>query len=923
MHDPLPPAPAADQIVADLLAMTAGTRKQAADDPFANPGLSLALAISRRIDAGELPAASIETAIAALRDAAFADRAKRLAGYAGADAASLERLAAVVAGRSDSFQALRESIERCRFAAVFTAHPTFALRPETFRALAAAASGEAAAPPPGSQRPTRPTLDEEFEQAGIAIANGRDAIDRLNAALLTAAREEWPRRWSELVPRPVLLASWVGYDTDGRTDIGWNDTLRLRLRMKRLQLVRAAVQLSAIPAGAPAAARVSEAIEAVEAQIAACPATADPDNTAAFAAELVGKREAALLTPAPVVALIDAAIPAAEDADKLALAVARAGLAGFGLGLAHMHVRLNASQLHNVTRQRLGLSDSVADPSRRRALLNGINAALDAQATEAVDFGTLLAEQTSAAKLMMTVAEIVRHIDAAIPVRFLIAETESGYTLLAALWLARLFGIDRQIEISPLFETGEALERGARVLEEALRSPHWRSYLRTTGRLALQFGYSDSGRYIGQLAASNLIERLRLRLVDTLRRHGLADIEVVLFDTHGESVGRGAHPGSLEDRLKYLSPTQGRRAFLDGRLAVREESAFQGGDGYLHFGTPSLAVATIAGIARHAFAEVPEGSDPIYDDPDFAADFFASIGVAMRELVEDPGYAALLGAFGPALLDPTGSRPSARQSEGIGGPQSIRHPRELRAIPNNAILQQLGWMANTLHGLGEAVSRQPDVFADLRTRSNRFRRALDLARHAAMHSDIDVLRAVVSSLDPGMWLDRAAHATVPGRREALIAVATALERLDLWAVTQRMFRRVQADHLAMRGGWPDIVLMADREVLLHALRLALVHRIWLLAVEVPDFSPRFAVTAEALRDRLLRLDVPAALDLLHRVFPAGAETQSAHDYAEAGAARRPASYAREHAEIFAPMARYFAMVREIGVAITHEVGAFG
>ena len=117
---------------------------------------------------------------------------------------------------------------------------------------------------------------------------------------------------------------------------------------------------------------------------------------------------------------------------------------------------------------------------------------------------------------MMTVAQIVKHVDSSMPVRFLIAETETGYTLLAALWLARLFGVERHIEISPLFETAEALEHGATVLEEALRSPHYRAYLQSTGRLALQFGYSDSGRYVGQLAASYLIERLRLKIGQTL-----------------------------------------------------------------------------------------------------------------------------------------------------------------------------------------------------------------------------------------------------------------------------------------------------------------------------------------------------------------------------------------------------------------------
>ena len=86
----------------------------------------------------------------------------------------------------------------------------------------------------------------------------------------------------------------------------------------------------------------------------------------------------------------------------------------------------------------------------------------------------------------------------------------------------------------------------------------------------------------------------------------------------------------------------------------------------------------------------------------------------MEALVEDAGYAALLGAFGPALLDPTGSRPAARQSDGMAGAARIRHPRELRAIPNNAILQQLGWCANTLQGLGAAAARHPETFAELR-----------------------------------------------------------------------------------------------------------------------------------------------------------------------------------------------------------------
>ena len=917
------PDAATATLVGELLALVGEARDRSRTDPFSSPVLSVALQVLRRMDAGALTLDGLDAAVRSLRDDAFDARAVRLRGYVGGLEGSVAALDAVAArlvrpDPADSpvpFRSFRSAVERTRFAAVFTAHPTFSLPPEVSAALAAAASG-LPAPRFESHRPAKPALHEEFDQAVAAITRGRDAIDQLSAALLRAAAATWPDRWRTLSPRPVILASWVGYDTDGRTDIGWWDTLRLRLVMKRLQLARLREQVGE----GPVAARLDTALAAVDAQVAAAPAAPEPDAVAAFAAALVGQREAALVTTEPLLALLDEAM--ATAADPMGLAVARAGLVSHGLSLAHTHVRLNSSQLHNAARVRLGLADPPADASRRRVLLTEIGAALDGMEPEPVDFGALMAEQASAVRLMMAVAQIIKHVDAQAPVRFLIAETESGYTLLTALWLARLFGIERSVEISPLFETAEALQQGSRVIAEALRSPHWCDYLRATGRLCLQFGYSDSGRYVGQLAASYLIERLRLKVADLLAKHGLHDVEVVLFDTHGESIGRGGHPGSLADRLKYLSPTASRQAFAAAGIPIREESAFQGGDGYLFFGTPALAEATVARIAEHAFAALPAGEDPIYDEPDFAADFFTTIERGMHDLVEDPGYAALLGAFGPALLDPTGSRPANRQSDS-GGPATIRHPRELRAIPNNAILQQLGWCANTLQGLGAAASRHPETFGPLRETSPRFDRAIDFAEHALAHSDLDVLRATVGLVDPGAWLDRVPHATIPGRAAALVSVARALDRLGLWQPVTAMSLRIQMDYLALAEVWPGRPRMAVSEVLLHALRIAAIQRIWLLGTAIPEFSPRHGLTRAALEDRLLRLDVPACLALVADIFPNRPDPAAARDYAEPPGRRNAVSYGREHSEIFEPIRRLFATVRELGTAISHEVGAFG
>ena len=905
-----------------------------------NGVLSMSRRIGTLLEQGKISIADLAAVTRHLRDSAFLRRATRLHRYPGGTNPDVteDRLQSVVsqiveaaaADRTDSAEALkafREAVERIRYAAVFTAHPTFAVANEVYASLADYAS----APEPQETAPqfvthrrsAPPTLEEEFRLASEAILRGRDALDRFNADLLSAARERWPEGWSHILPKAIVMTSWVGYDTDGRTDIGWWDTLRLRLKMKlfQLQRVRQQVEASGVEALALLS-RLSRACYTVEAQIAACPQSCDSEATVAFSKLMVGGREDSIIDPAVLGDAFQDAIDNAPPEAALALSVARSGLFAHGMSASHSHTRLNATQIHNVIRQRLRITDDPADPAHRRALLASINDALENVTAVPVDFGSLLAEQASAARLMMTVAQIVKHIDSATPVRFLIAETESGYTLLSALWLAKHFGIDEKIEISPLFETREALMGGGRIIEEALRSPQWRAYLRKTGRLSLQFGYSDSGRYVGQLAATYMVERLRLKILDLLRTWDLQDVEVILFDTHGESIGRGGHPFRLADRFSYLSPMHVRAKFVERGVKYREESAFQGGDGYLLFGTPELAAASVATIAEHTFEPLRQHDDPVYDEPDFSADFFSTIAEAMTGLVDDPGYAAVLGAFGPSLIDKTGSRPAARQTEGGGVSPRITHPSQLRAIPNNAILQQLGWCANTIQGLGSAARRHPETFETFREGSARFRRALDFAAHALAHSDDQVLRSVIWLLDPGYWLDRATAEPRASRRERYLAVMHDLERLDFWAATQSMFRRIQADHLALRAVWPEAPTINASERLLHAIRIALIEQIWVLATQVPFFMPRGNFTREVMMQRILCLEIPSVLREMNTVFPQGGSKRD-YGFHEPAGPQMDNSYQQEHEEIFQPMKDMFLIMREISVALMHGIGAFG
>ena len=934
-------------------------RAQAAADPFSNPILLFALELTLRIDRGEITLDSLEDLVQRLTVEAFADRAERMGVYLGesripvneqAITALIENKA--LAGR---FAEFRETLGRILFGVVFTAHPTFSIAQKLAHSLVELATGATAEGAPFDQvgREERLTLalnsahrppDDlslEVEHAWVteALNHAHDALEGIHRMALRIAREHWPDEWTKLEPRLVTLASWVGYDQDGRTDVTWTRTIAARLddklgmierHRRRIDELIGAASGDLLQALAPLGVMLNAASATVASQLKLVrEAEREPSKTAAFARAMTANREHALVETAPIVALIDAALRAAQsDQAREDLLVVRASLKTHGLGLAHIHVRLNSSQLHNAARRLVGLETEPNDPANRRSYFNTINDLLGRVQPLAISFASLMEETASAKRLMMTVAQIVKFIDAETPIRFLIAETETGFTLLAALYYARLFGVADQIEISPLFETEEAFERGERVIEEALKSPHYRSYLEKQGRLAVQFGFSDSGRFIGQMAATFRIERLRLRLAQLLERQGLGHLEVILFNTHGESIGRGGHPQTLADRLRYAAPPMSRAEFERRGLRVKEEVSFQGGDGYMPFMTPAAATATMRQILAFALDVSDETrNDAIYAAPDYAAEFFATVQQEFSNLVDDPDYAALLSLFGTNLLYRTGSRPVAREAEGWGRPAKIEHPAQLRAIPNNAILQQLGFMANTLHGIGRAVAKDPEMFQAMRARSPRFRRALQMVAAAVDRTELDVLRAYVNTLNPAMWLNGAGRTRRPGRAKALRELAQLTGRLDRHDRLARLVRRLQADQLWLLEVMEPVESAQRRRlILLHGIRVAVIQRICLLATEIPNFSPQLGVTRDDIIARILELDVPSAVERLRRIFPHEDGSPDLRDDFGEKSEYRPEtslSYAVEHEALFGPMLRLFDLARRIGTAITYEIGAIG
>ncbi|MCT6856256.1 MAG: phosphoenolpyruvate carboxylase, partial [Bombella apis] len=250
------------------------------------------------------------------------------------------------------------------FSAVFTAHPTFALANDVYDLLAQCAEDPAHPLPilPTHRRAAPPTLDEEQALALAAITRGRDALDVLAQNIFQAARQRWPEV-KNLNPAPIKLASWVGFDTDGRNDIGWWDTIRIRLGLKIAQLERLLEGLKKIGLhDSPLGERVLAALMATVQQRDACPRSIPgksltPEEIVQFSHKLISLRETALLHAEDLLPLFQAERAKLDDATAQELDVIRAGFLNHGLGISHIHTRLNAAQIYNVARTRLGLTD--------------------------------------------------------------------------------------------------------------------------------------------------------------------------------------------------------------------------------------------------------------------------------------------------------------------------------------------------------------------------------------------------------------------------------------------------------------------------------------------------------------------------------------------------------------------------------------
>jgi phosphoenolpyruvate carboxylase len=790
------------------------------------------------------------------------------------------------------------------YGAVFTGHPTFSNHPETYKSLAeyftACAAGHASAAQ-ASELQLRnkanlkfetPTLDGESAQSLEAIKNLHRAVAIVEEIAIEVGHDEYPQEWKTINYAPHTVATWIPFDWDGRDDISWNVLLEKRIALQIEMMTDYAHRFQQLKEDLDEAhhSKIDKIWNNLDFTITKLENHRrffrDYDPAKDTTGAQLAKAEAAfadgakdrITHPALLIEAINDIL--AQDVSHQAakgLVHLRSRLDNHGLSLAHVHFRINSKSVNKALRS-VDINVNEDIPAHEHDNIYGAKLksrmdGLAGQASKPMSLAEIAQSNDVLKKQMGLIRFITANLDSHSPVRFLLAETHNSLVPRAVLSFAKEAGVEAFVDISPLFEDRDGINAAKEIVGKLYADRHFREYVQARGVAAFQFGYSDSGRFDGQLPAGAFIELVKGEIILQHDKYGLHNIPVKFFDTHGESIGRGAHPESVAERLRYIDTDFTLGLAGAKGVDIEAEESFQGGDGYVLMGTPDAALSYLAQALTHFAGDHTKARNDIYYDSEArkgsALAFFANARRAQSLLSQDQNNAALIELFGNMMF-PTGSRPKKRRAASGG-------ERELpRAIPHNGIFAQLGALVNVMYGISEAIKADPEGYEDLMRNSPAFRARMALVERAMDLSDPYILKSYVELYNPSFWHDRARALKDPAARERCRDVAHHMRELGHYPKFAPIVQRIIEDFEVIKAARESLDLpsdpMKDRAYKAHAahrkmnmntvhgLRLASMIDLFTQTVATPE-----TVLQNSHRDEFIRAALSLDLDAIRKL----------------------------------------------------------
>ena len=266
---------------------------------------------------------------------------------------------------------------------------------------------------------------------------------------------------------------------------------------------------------------------------------------------------------------------------------------------------------------------------------------------------------------------------------FILSMTESGDDILQTLFLAGLAGLHdlsadpprSDLDIVPLFETSEALDRAPTIIDSLLSDPVYARQLDGRGGIQeVMLGYSDSNKEVGYLSAAWALDRAHGAIATVVARHGR---RLRIFHGRGGTVGRGGGPTHEAILAQPASAP-------DPRIKITE----QGEVIHRKYARPETARHNLELVLGATLEHVLMPAEVREPHPAWREAMDAMAEQSRRQyralVYEDPGFQSYFQQATPieeiAQLN-TGSRPVSR-----GGTLAVQ---DLRAIP-----WVFAWMQN-------------------------------------------------------------------------------------------------------------------------------------------------------------------------------------------------------------------------------------
>ena len=271
---------------------------------------------------------------------------------------------------------------------------------------------------------------------------------------------------------------------------------------------------------------------------------------------------------------------------------------------------------------------------------------------------------------------------------YIISMTRDVSDVLAVLVMARDAGCDAGLDVTPLFETVDDLDRASQVLDDLLRCAPYRDHVRRRGdHQQVMIGYSDSNKDGGYLAATWQLQLAQRSLAEVCDRHG---VKLTLFHGRGGSIGRGGGPANAAIRAQPPESVRGRFKLTEQGEVI---AARYRDDRLAHRHLEQIVHAVLLTARPDRTPKTTARVDQVLDElADLARDAYRELVHDTPETVHYLHEATPLNAIGELNI---ASRP-ARRNPGAG-------IDDLRAIPWVFAWTQCRINLPAWYGVGAAI----------------------------------------------------------------------------------------------------------------------------------------------------------------------------------------------------------------------------